>query len=174
MKLTVVISRKDHSETSFIKLGPIDYLKSIEEQLVKVYPWKVRYSILDNAIVPSYVKADLDAVYDDVFEDIMGELPDKNRKTKFSIKNNIDYQLLILDLLDLFLATTTVELISHLNELGFAISERRLKQLLFLLESFKLVIKTEYGGFIYFTPGINHERKYLNYSFLRTGYAFDR
>lgn len=101
-KLVVFLSKKDHDMASFLRLGPIDYLRSKRKDSIKVYPWVIEYTLDNNNIVTSVDGREIEGFYSDIASDILEDIPKKDRKDRFDIDLPNHVMLLIADMVELF------------------------------------------------------------------------
>ena len=141
-KLLVFVQRRHLENESFIKRGPIRVIENIDEDSVSNYPWEYRVdengvSILDLTTVEPH--------RDEFLEDIKSHLQARNHERVFNPGNPRHLMLLISDLVDEFLAVQLRELNELLDQFGAGQDEKRLKQLLFILENFGFIETSAYG-----------------------------
>ncbi|MDR2014351.1 MAG: retron St85 family effector protein [Azoarcus sp.] len=131
-KLLVFIETDRYGKPSFIKLGPVDYLEKIHENLAECHRWRIADKFSPRAaqdLQPELAEAVLKRAEKRVPEHLFK--PDSWRDTA----------LLICDLLSLCSALTLSEIRGILEQLGLPKTEPELRQYLFLLEKVELIAK---------------------------------
>ncbi len=139
-RLLIVVTESRHPKKSFISLGPIRSVTETQKQLFSV------------CVIPDG-KAETLVAHMHV---VMGTLDDKRRrKTGSAVFNKDDPQhqiLLVLDLINLFLVTTILEIQTLARHFGVELPLRRLNQILFTLQKTQLITSQHYGNTQYFVP----------------------
>lgn len=151
-KLLVFIRDKSYQQDSFISLGPIKYLQNeradINDEVVRVYPWKLAVPNENSDFGPVDISS-IHSFASDICNDILEASIKANKSHQFSEVLPGHVMLLICDLIDISLALKQTEILQYLNTLGIAIDTKKLRQYLFILEKFQLILLKNYGGHYY-------------------------
>lgn len=156
-KLLVFIETEYYKSSSFIKLGPVDYLEKFHLNIAECHRWNKldgRHVVFDSAAAKDLQPELAEAIR------IRASAPTVERQ--FDQERWLDVALLACDLLGLCSALTVRELRQLLVGLGCERTETDVKQLLFILESVKL-IAMEPKGDQRFYIGID-EREHIQFS----------
>lgn len=150
-RLVIVVADDLYPKKSFISAGPI---RSVVE--TKKYPHSL-------CVLPAGKPAELVKHIAIIIETL-----DRKRAlrggTKSFDKTDPQHEiLLILDLVNLFLAPTITELQLLASNFGKDLKRERLHQILFLLKKTSLISSTTYGDVEYYRPH-RFQRNYLDYS----------
>ncbi|SDX42386.1 retron St85 family effector protein [Nitrosomonas oligotropha] len=179
-KLIVFIRENSYQQDSFIRLGPIQYLEDMETS-VKVYPWTLlspASNINPNHPPQNHISEfgppDIESVKPltiDICNDIVAAFK-KNRQTAaFSKTQPGHIMLLIVDMVDIFLALKKGEIQEHLQDLGINLSTRVIMKYLYLLLKLELLEKKSYGDHYYIATV---QIPYIKHSFVEKKPVHDR
>ena len=171
-RLMVAIRRKYEAESSFISLGPIDFLKKQHptRNHVFVYPWRLRWSEALELSVP--VLEDLEAMSADFVQDLKDFEQSIPKVVKFNKELDGHVSLLIAELVWMFSALKIRELADVLGGIGLILEEKDIKGHLFLLEKLGLTKTYPYRGSPYYVAlnrndfidyNISHNPGVINY-----------
>ena len=133
-KLLVFIETDHYKDSSFIKLGPIDYLEKGHSNAAECHRWTIQ--------VDQQPKFDPKAAQDlqpELAEAVLRRAKKPAPEHTFRPASWLDTALLICDFLSLCSALTLREMRSILEQLGHPKAESELKQFLFLLEKVGLI-----------------------------------
>ena len=145
-RMITLIANENYEKDSFIRLGPIQKLENLDIDSVLVYDWDgrdglgrpiKRFSEIAGDIVETVAK-------------IKGYLARPPSESVFRWDDPLHVMLLVCELCDLFGALGLLELEQYLEDLGAGISQRELKQFLFLLERCNLISPKATGNKRYF------------------------
>lgn len=150
-RLLVVVDREDHPKNSFISLGPIRSIEATKGHLnaVCVIPTRPLANFITH--IPAVISA----------LDIKSRR--KHDSERLDPKNPQHQILLILDLINLFLAIQIGELQTLATHFGLNLEGRRLDKILFVLEKVELITRERYGNNQYFVPH-KFRKKYVSYT----------
>lgn len=150
-KLLVFMRNDQYEQDSFIQLGPLRLLeKKYEETRVSVYPW-IEYARVENNTCSSVIDHEsLDSLVEDISGDIQEFFSHKHKSAIFRQDDAGHVMLLMVDLIDMFLALKKNEILEILGDLGISIDEADLAQYLFLLETLEFVGSKKYSGSRYY------------------------
>jgi len=141
---------------SFIYLGPITYLKRLNESAVNVYPWTDDGEI-DNAHLSL------------ILADVKESLNKAHREEKFNIKNTGHVAFLIHDIISVAQPVRLVEIQTAVSATGIDIIKPELERLLYLLKCVNLISSQQYSSSEYFyTATAVHKLSISNTHFDRT------
>lgn len=133
-KLLVFIETEHYKSSSFIKLGPVDFLEKIHNNSAECHRWTVE--------VDRHLKFDPKAACD-LQRDLAGAILKRAAKMTpehvFRPKSWLDKALLLCDFLNLCSALTLREIRTLLEKLENPMAESEIKQFLFLLERVGLI-----------------------------------
>jgi hypothetical protein len=150
-RLLVVISRIHYNDTSFIALGPIKHIEH-------------KHSEGSICVVESIVPKDFEVAAPDVAKALQDKIESEHKTQQFDPHRTRDQLLLITDLVELFSAITRTELQDLLEAMGVAIEPVRIKQMINLLQLFKLVFPSQNSTHRYLVPPPTNNRKsYLDF-----------
>lgn len=158
-KLLIFVETDHYQSASFIKLGPIDYLEKVHNNVAECHRWsrgKGRLAVFDASAAAQLQPELAEAVR------VRAKTPTPERS--FDAANWLDGALLVCDLLGLYSALTLREIRQLLERIGCARSESDVRQLVFLLERVGL-LAMEPKGDQRFYVGID-ERQHVRLSFL--------
>lgn len=133
-KLLVFIETDHYQSSSFIKLGPVDYLEKVHSNSAECHRWTIQ--------VDHQAKFDPRAAQElqpDLAEAVLNRARKPAPEHNFRPTSWLDTALLICDLLSLCSALTLREMRGILDQLGHPKIESELKQYLFLLEKVRLI-----------------------------------
>ena len=133
-KLLVFIETDHYQSSSFIKLGPIDYLEKIHSNSAECHRWNIQ--------VDRQPKFDPKAALElqpELAEAVLNRVRKPAPEHKFRPTSWLDTALLICDLVSVCSALTLREMRGILEQLGHPKIESELKQYLFLLEKVRLI-----------------------------------
>lgn len=153
-KLLVFIETGHYKSSSFIKLGPVDYLEKVHRNSAECHRWMVE--------VDRRLKFDPKAAQElqpELAEAVLKRARKPAPEHIFRPTSWLDTALLICDLLSLCSALTLREMRAILEQLARPMPESELKQYLFLLEKVEL-IAVEPKGDQRFYVGIEERQFY--------------
>jgi len=133
-KLLVFIETDHYKSSSFVKLGPIDYLEKVHSNSAECHRWTVE--------VDHHPKFDPKAAQElqpELAESVLKRARKPASEHTFRPTSWLDTALLICDFLSLCSALTLREMRRILEQLGHSKTESELKQYLFLLEKVGLI-----------------------------------
>ncbi len=156
-KLLVFVETEHYKSTSFIKLGPIDYLEKVHSNTAECHRWMQGAGRL-----AAFDPAAAEDLQPELAEAVRARASKPTPERPFNHDRWLDGALLVCDLLGLCSALTLRELRRLLTGLGCTRSETEVKQLLFLLQSVGL-IAMEPKGDQRFYVGIE-DRQHLQFS----------
>jgi len=150
-KLLVFMRNDQYEQDSFIHLGPLRLLeKKYEETRVSVYPW-VEHAKIENNTCSSVIDHEsLNSLVEDISTDIQEFFEHKHRSAIFNHDDEGHVMLLMVDLMDLFLALKKHEVLEILGDLEIPVDEADLSQYLFLLETLGFIGSKKYSGSTYY------------------------
>lgn len=163
-KLLVFIETDHYKSSSFIKLGPVDFLEKVHNNSAECHRWTVE---VDRH--PRFDPTAAQALQPELAEAILKRATKLTPGHKFRKESWLDTALLLCDLLNLCSALTLREIRALLENLGNPKAESELKQFLFILERVGL-LAVEPKGDQRFYVGIVDK---LFYSFHIRGDALD-
>jgi len=135
-RLLTLVANSHYEQDSFIRLGPVQKLKNIDEDRVLVYDWIERDHLGRDRTNLSLLGAD------DV-RGAVGIIRDNlsvgSSEKSFKWGDSLHVMLLICELCDLFGALAIREIDGYLKDLGGPVTQQDLKQYLFLLERCQLI-----------------------------------
>lgn len=153
-KLIVFIETDHYNSSSFIKLGPVDYLEKVHKNTAECHRWTIELNC-QNKFNPQAAE-DLQP---DLAEAVLKRATKPTPEHAFRPTSWLDTALLVCDFLNLCSALTLREMRSLLEKLGHAKSEIELKQFLFILERVGLIAVEPKGDQRFFV-GILEEQFY--------------
>jgi hypothetical protein len=153
-KLLVFIETDHYQSSSFIKLGPVDYLEKVHSNSAECHRWMVE---VDRK--PKFDPKTAQELQPELAEAVLKRAKKPEPEHKFRPESWLDTALLICDLLNLCSALTLREMRDILKQLGHPKNESELKQYLFLLEKVDL-IAVEPKGDQRFYVGIEERQFY--------------
>lgn len=124
-------------KSSFIYLGPLEYLKKIDSSLVSVYPWP-------NATRMKYDEIEL------IFHDIESRLKNVKKTEKYSADNTGHLAILIYEIVLWSEPVKKSEIEWALYCMDIDVNQKTLTRLLYLLGKMKLVSSISYSGTDYY------------------------
>lgn len=128
-KLLVFIETDHYQSSSFIKLGPVDFLEKVHNNSAECHRWTIE--------VDRHLKFDPKAAQDlqrDLAEAVLKRAAKPAPEHTFRPGSWLDTALLLCDFLNLCSALTLREMRALLDKFGNPRSETELKQFLFILE----------------------------------------
>lgn len=128
-KLLVFIETSHYTTSSFIKLGPIDFLEKIHQNTAECHRWAATVG-LDRSFDPKAAQA----LQPDLAEAVLKRAGKPAPERAFQPDTWLDGALLLCDFLNLYSALTLREIKSLYEGFGYSKSEAEIKQILFLLE----------------------------------------
>lgn len=142
-KKLLIVAPQEHvqGEDSFIYLGPLSYLKRLDDSSLTVYPWP------DNALL-EYDDDHLIGLCDDVQQKIL-KVP---KTSKFNQENSGHVALLVAEIIRVCYPIQITEISNSLDALGFASSIKNIHRSIYLLKILKFVESIPYGGNTYYYP----------------------
>jgi len=146
-KLLIFASDFHYHQESFIRLGPLRHLESLNDACVCAYPWK-----------SDRVDETLKDYLPDMRDNVVAYLNELDKTEKFSSENNGHVAFLIYEFVNIFQALKLKEITSYLNILGVPNSQEKTKRLIFLLKKFKLIDSTKLGHIDFYYPLKNQNR----------------
>jgi hypothetical protein len=147
--LVVAPFEETQAEDSFIFLGPLEYIKRLDQGSVLTYPWPERN-------VPEYEHLPM------LVNDIKNRLQKMQKSQKFNMQNSSHIAFLIHDVIMLSNPVTLNEIEYALLALSLTIEQKKITRLLYLLEKIDLISHTSYGNVIYYydRPGSTRRLKF--------------
>lgn len=131
-KLLVFVNQRHYEQDSFIRHGPLESLKQDNDSSVFVYPWDMHN--------PGSMG---DEIMDIIFGDILETISQLPKSEKFIIANPGHQAFLIFECIRLYRALRISEIQKLIAVHGIKLSDRRIKNLIYLLRISGLVgIKT--------------------------------
>ncbi len=127
-KLLVFVNQDHYEKDSFIKHGPLESLKQENESSVLVYPWDMQN--------PGEMSKKVIAF---IFQDILETISKLPKYEKFVINNPGHQALLIYECIRLYRALRLTEIQKLIGSLGISLNDRRIKNLIYLLNMSRLV-----------------------------------
>lgn len=149
-KLIVVIASEHHQDDSFISLGPVRQLQKQQSNAV--------------CVIPSQKAEELEKDIPLVLEKLENKKKRKRNSEALLPSSEQHRTLAILDLIDLFLASTREEIGNALKALDIEVTSNRLHQLLFLLDKVGLIKKIGYGDQNFYLPTKVGDQVLINYN----------
>ncbi len=140
-KLIIFVNDDHYNANSFISLGPLRYLESIQERNVCAYPWDLNN--IDDSLEES-----LPEMHDDLISIMTG----MDRSEGFSINNDGHISFVMYEIIRLFRALKITEVESFVNDMGITVKREKVKRLLFLLQKFELISVGKRGNDEYYFP----------------------
>lgn len=141
-KTIVICSDRFDNDTSFINLGILRFLRTNNPSSVKSYPWDVRSpDTITNEVVT------------DVVSDIDDELAKLPKSEQLRTESYSHATVLISELLRLFVALKESEIKHYLSECGISLNLEQLREKLFLLRRFKIIIAKQYSDSLFYLSG---------------------
>jgi hypothetical protein len=156
-KLLVFVETEHYKSTSFIKLGPIDYLEKMHANTAECHRW-----MQGTGRQAAFDPVAAEDLQPELAEAVRARASSPTPERPFAHDRWLDGALLVCDLLGLCSALTLRELRQLLTDLGCPRSETEVKQLLFLLQSVDL-IAMEPKGDQRFYVGIE-DRQHLQFA----------
>lgn len=145
-KKLLVFVREDHFNTgSFIKWGPLKFLQSYNEDVVRPYAWVTEAPSSD--VVHPIKCADSVRL---ICEDIVSASSRSISGADLNKTDDRDQMSLIVGLMDLFICLKRSEIKGFLNELGIEIETHRVRQYLYVLEVLNFVKSWQQFGDTYY------------------------
>lgn len=133
-KLLVFIETEHYKSSSFIKLGPVDFLEKIHNNSAECHRWTVE---VDRR--PSFDPKTAQDLQPELAEAVLKRAIKLTPEHIFRQKSWLDTALLLCDFLNLCSALTLREIRGLLEMLGNPKTESELKQVLFILERVGLI-----------------------------------
>lgn len=133
-KLLLFVETEHYKSSSFIKLGPIDYLEKVHANTAECHRWTQgagRHAVFDASAA--------EELQPELAQAVRARASSPTPERPFDPSRWLDGALLVCDLLGLCSALTLRELRQLLIELGCSRTETEVKQLLFLLQSLGLI-----------------------------------
>lgn len=162
-RLLVVISKEHYQTISYITLGPIKLIESLDEADDSMF--------ISESSEPKEFESELEELIN-VLEKKFSSLP---KTQSFSPEKIRDQLLLVADLVELFGALTKKELKNLLDHIGITLEPGRFGQIVNQLKLFELVVVPKTGIQSYLiAPPKNKRENYLNYVALTGQPNFDR
>jgi len=155
-KLVIFINEEHDNEDSFISLGPVRHLRSINPSSVFVYPWN--RSDIDQSLKPSLPE---------MRQDLLGFLNNLNKSEAFDSNNEGHLSFLIYEIIRIYTPLKISEIDEFLRELKIILRKEKLKRLIFLLSKFDLIKSKRRGHDTYYLTLSEEER-------LKFGGHFDK
>ncbi|EML1598633.1 retron St85 family effector protein [Burkholderia cenocepacia] len=166
-KLLVFIDSNYYKSSSFIKLGPVDFLEKTHKNTAEVHRWLIEK---DNSLLFDGKLAE--ELQPELADAIRSRLSRSTSDHPFDRGQWLHYSLLICDLIDLLSALTIRELRSILDGLKIIKSEHEIKQALYLLEQVGLIAMEPKGDQRFYVAITGHQHLRLNYG--DTAFDIDR
>lgn len=151
-KLLVFIETDEYQKSSFIKLGPVDYLEKTHGNPAECHRWMME---VDRRIIFD-PKAAQD-LQPDLAEAILVRAERSAPEHIFRPESWLDTALLICDFLNLCSALTLREMRGILDRLGHTKNETELKQFLFILERIGLILVEPKGDQRFFVGAVEEQ-----------------
>lgn len=145
-RLVVVISQTHYHGPSFIALGPIRHIEQM-------------HSAGSICVVGSIVPTAFESEAFDVAKALQDKIDSGHKTNQFDSTRTRDQLLLIADLVELFSAITRAELQDILEAMGVKLDSMRIKQMINLLQLFKLVFPGHKTTQRYLVPPATSKRK---------------
>lgn len=140
-KLIIFVNDEHYNAESFISLGPLRYLKTIEERNVCAYPWDL--SNIDESLKESLPE---------MHEDLLSTMKELDNSEAFDIKNDGHVSFVLYEFIRLFKALKLSEIELYSKEIGIDLKRDKVKRLLFLLKKFELISIGKRGNDEYYYP----------------------
>lgn len=140
-KLIIFVNDEHYNSESFISLGPLRYLETIEKRNVCAYPW-------DLSNIDESLKESLPEMHEDLLT-TMGEL---DNSEAFDYKNDGHISFVLYEFIRLFRALKLSEIEMYAKEIGILLKREKVKRLLFLLRKFELISIGKRGHDEYYFP----------------------
>ncbi|MBO2553645.1 hypothetical protein I6M56_16490 [Shewanella algae] len=140
-KLIIFVNDEHYNAESFISLGPLRYLESIQDRNVCAYPWD-----LEN--IDESLKESLPEMH----EDLLSMMNGMDKSEGFNIKNDGHISFVLYEIIRVFKALKISEIETFINEVGITLKRDKLKRLLFLLQKFELISVGKRGHDEYYFP----------------------
>lgn len=171
-KLVAILEHSHQDDTSFIKAGPVEFLRSHNKHGSSVHflPWLRRANkhgkrrLLKSAARETVIK------FARWLSEYMASLP---KEEKFRNDKTGHHQLLIADSISLCTIVLKKDIASFLRGLTVKIPSQELDKYLFLLEKLRLIDRTEYGNNTYYMAGAAGA-EYVRYAYKEAGRTWDR
>lgn len=133
-KLLVVIEASHYTSTSFIKMGPVDYLEKAHGNQAECHRWLApsgRHTVFDSSAAED--------LQPELAEAILRRASKAAPERNFQGEHWLDKALLLCDLLNLYSALTLREIHSQFESFNCKISEGEIKQIIYILEKVGLI-----------------------------------
>ncbi len=141
-KLIVMISNENDDDTTYLALGPIKYLREIDEAKVIAYDWASEFH---SGASPKIATGDLEEIWKNVVESVEDYENSSSIERQFQCDTQGHISLLIIDLLCIFGALTHNELLKALSIFVKGFERSDLQRHLFLLEKMDLTFSKQRG-----------------------------
>jgi len=147
--LVVAPFEETKNEDSFIFLGPLQYIKRLDQGSVLTYPWPEK-EVHEYEHLPMLVN------------DIKNRLHQMQKSQKFNMQNSSHIAFLIHDVIMLSNPITLNEIEYALLALRLTVEQKKITRLLYLLEKIDLIYHASYGNVIYYydRPGSTRRLKF--------------
>ncbi len=159
-KMFVVTNTAIDDEKSYISLGPLSFLRNVDPEKVRTYPWG---SAFKSGNSPTVDTDDLDGIADDIIAKLLEFEKQNASEQKLEPEFDGHISLLIIDLIRLYGACMTREITTGLSTLIDVGGQSTVRKHLFLLEKLGLIRQHKHGGTYYVaTSPIDH----ITYDFI--------
>ena len=145
--------------SSFIYLGPLEYLRSIDQNSVSVYPWPDRNRL-------KYDEVEL------IYHDIQGRLKNVKKTERYNENNTGHLAILIYEIVLLSEPIKKTEIEWALLCIGIDVSKRIISRLLYLLSKMNLVSSISYSRPDYYYI-IGHRESKIKFGISKYGKVKD-
>ncbi|RNM26881.1 retron St85 family effector protein [Dickeya oryzae] len=149
------VEKKIPPKSSFIYLGPLEYLKRIDESYVSVYPWPKNNSLVYNEI-------------ELISHDIKARLKGVRKTEKYSPDNSGHLAILIYEIILLSEPIKKTEIEWALYCMDIDVSQKKISRLLYLLGKMNLISYIQYSGPDYFYT-IGHKESKIKFGLSKSG-----
>ncbi|MFZ5621789.1 MAG: retron St85 family effector protein [Pseudomonadota bacterium] len=166
-KLLVVIEASHYTSTSFIKMGPVDYLEKAHGNQAECHRWLApsgRHTVFDPGAAED--------LQPELAEAILRRASKATPERNFQAELWFDKTLLLCDLINLYSALTLREIHSQFEGFKCKVSEGEIKQILYILEKVGL-IAMEPKGTQRFYVGVE-PKQYLKFHLVDSSFDISR
>lgn len=168
-RLIVFVNTKFYEvDSSFIKYGPLAYLKQESNEIVYVYSWDVK-----NIKGKEYIDTtNLDTVASEISEAISSRLGSRPVEYTFDKKNPGHIILLICDFIQIINISKKSDITGLFEHLGLIDVKNNVDKYLFILEKIKLITTFTYGKEEYHISNIDNPL--IRYAYMDNSKIKDR
>ena len=161
-RLFVVLFSKYFRAISFIALGPLRVVKRVQGDECSICP------------VDGDTLADFEKVLPDLASEVLAKAKQNPKTHAFDPGQIRDQFLFIADIVELFGALSTAEIIRLLEKFGMSLSSKRVTQMLNLLSLLKVVQPSEHLSRDFFVPPTANREGFIGYKIQGSEARLDR